>query len=202
MAVNRDERATGNRNRLHEPHMPNSFSLMPSLRICLIMNLIGEYPVSIDNKGRLRMPTVLLRQLGDKPDDGRGVEFVVNKGIEKCLTLYPKPVWDAITLKMNKLNKFNEKNRLFIRRFYAGAYPSETDSADRILLQKSLLDYAGLSDEAILSAMDDRIEIWSPEAYEQHLEAAAAEYADLADVVMGGGEAGIGQKDEDITGLP
>ncbi|MFN4256718.1 MAG: division/cell wall cluster transcriptional repressor MraZ [Saprospiraceae bacterium] len=165
------------------------------------MNLIGEYPVSIDNKGRLRMPTALLRQLGDKPDDGKGVEFVVNKGIEKCLTLYPKPVWDAIALKMNKLNKFNEKNRLFVRRFYAGAYPVETDSADRILLQKSLLDYAELTDEAVLSAMDDRIEIWSPALYEASLAEATPIYSDLSDVVMGGGKAGVGQIDNEESDI-
>jgi MraZ protein len=157
------------------------------------MQLIGEYPVALDDKGRMRLPTALLRQLGENPDDaGAGYEFVVNRGFEKCLTLYPKPVWDGITAKLSRLNRFNDRNRAFIRSFYLGAYPIVTDSADRVLLQKPLMDYAGISKEAVLVAMDDRIEIWSPE---EHTRVAAMDsnaFADLANDVMGGGADGVG----------
>lgn len=172
------------------------------------MQLIGEFPVALDNKGRLRLPTALLRQLSPHPADSSGeqggYEFVVNRGFEQCLTLYPKPVWDAITAKLGRLNRFNDRNRMFIRSFYLGAYPVTTDSADRILLQKPLLDYADLQDDAILVAMDDRIEIWSPK---HHLSMASFDpnaFADLANQVMGGGEDGIGGTDalslDDILG--
>jgi MraZ protein len=158
-----------------------------------MMQLIGEYPVALDDKGRMRLPTALLRQLGENPDDaGASHEFVVNRGFEKCLTLYPKPVWDGITAKLSRLNRFNDRNRAFIRSFYLGAYPIATDSADRILLQKPLMDYAGISKEAVLVAMDDRIEIWSPE---EHARVAAMDsnaFADLANDVMGGGAEGVG----------
>jgi MraZ protein len=157
------------------------------------MQLIGEFPVALDDKGRMRLPTALLRQLGENPTgDGAGYEFVVNRGFEKCLTLYPKPVWDAIAAKLSRLNRFNDRNRAFLRSFYLGAYPIVADSADRILLQKHLMDYAGLNKEAVLVAMDDRIEIWSPEA---HAEVAAMDsnmFADLANDVMGGGSDGVG----------
>ena len=157
------------------------------------MQLIGEYPVALDDKGRMRLPTALLRQLGDKPGgEGSGYEFVVNRGFEKCLTLYPKPVWDAIAAKLSRLNRFNDRNRAFIRSFYLGAYPITTDSADRILLQKTLMDYANFSKEAILVAMDDRIEIWSPEAHAQVAGIDSNTFADLANDVMGGGTDGVG----------
>lgn len=153
------------------------------------MQLIGEYPVSLDDKGRLRLPSALLRQLTppQASDNGQpeSYEFVINRGFEKCLTLYPKPVWDAIAAKLSRLNRFNDRNRAFIRSFYLGAYPVTTDSADRILLQKPLMDYASITKEAILVAMDDRIEIWSQE---QHLSLAAFDpnsFADLANDVMG-----------------
>lgn len=157
------------------------------------MQLIGEYPVALDDKGRMRLPTALLRQLGENPNgEGAAYEFVVNRGFEKCLTLYPKPVWDAIAAKLSRLNRFNDRNRAFLRSFYLGAYPIAADSADRILLQKPLMDYAGLSKTAVLVAMDDRIEIWSPEA---HADVAAMDsnlFADLANNVMGGGLDGVG----------
>ena len=160
------------------------------------VKLIGEYPVSLDNKGRLRLPTALLRQLGEKPDGDGGYEFVVNRGFEKCLTLYPKPVWDAITARLSQLNRFNDRNRMFFRTFYLGANPVETDSADRILLPKPLMDYADLSADAILIAMDDRIEIWSPPHYDAMLSIDPNQFADLANLVMGGGEEGVGEKEE------
>ncbi|MEI6410886.1 MAG: division/cell wall cluster transcriptional repressor MraZ, partial [Bacteroidota bacterium] len=125
-----------------------------------------------------------------------GYEFVVNRGFEKCLTLYPKPVWDAITAKLSRLNRFNDRNRMFIRSFYLGANPVVSDSADRILLQKPLMDYAGLQDDAILVAMDDRIEIWSPTQYQSLASLDSNEFADLANQVMGGGDDGVGGKDE------
>lgn len=159
------------------------------------MQLIGEYPVALDDKGRMRLPTALLRQLSAQvAEAGEGVvyEFVVNRGFEKCLTLYPKPVWDGISARLSRLNRFNDRNRAFVRSFYLGAYPVMTDSADRILLQKPLLDYAGITKEAILLAMDDRIEIWSPE---QHASMATFDpnaFADLANDVMGGGAEGVG----------
>lgn len=166
------------------------------LNVPLIVKLIGEFPVAIDNKGRLRLPTALLRQLGEKPSEAEGYEFVLNRGFEKCLTLYPKPVWDDITSKLNRLNRFNDRNRMFFRSFYLGATPVATDSADRILLQKQLMDYASLNAEAILIAMDDRIEIWSPTAYEAMLSIDPNDFADLANDVMGGGDEGVGDTEE------
>ena len=157
------------------------------------MQLIGEYPVALDDKGRMRLPTALLRQLGENPTgEGAAFEFVVNRGFEKCLTLYPKPVWDAIAAKLSRLNRFNERNRAFVRSFYLGAYPIITDSADRILLQKHLMDYASLSKDAVLVAMDDRIEIWSAEAHAQVAAMDSNVFADLANDVMGGGSDGVG----------
>ena len=159
------------------------------------MQLIGEYPVALDDKGRMRLPSALLRQLSVNQADGgedSAHEFVVNRGFEKCLTLYPKPVWDGITAKLSRLNRFNDRNRAFIRSFYLGASPITTDSADRILLQKPLMDYAGLSKEAILVAMDDRIEIWSPEEHQRLTAMDSNDFADLANNVMGGGLDGVG----------
>lgn len=159
------------------------------------MQLIGEYPVALDDKGRMRLPTALLRQLSVQVTDvGEGAvyEFVVNRGFEKCLTLYPKPVWDGISTKLSRLNRFNDRNRAFVRSFYLGAYPVLTDSADRILLQKPLLDYAGITKEAILLAMDDRIEIWSPEQHNSMATFDPNAFADLANDVMGGGAEGVG----------
>lgn len=153
------------------------------------MKLLGEYPVSVDNKGRLRVPTGLLKQLGDAP--AGGYEFVVNKSFEPCLTLYPKAEWEKITDSMENLSELNPQHRLFTRRFYSGVYPTQTDSADRILLQKPMMEYAGLTDEAILLCKKTVIEIWSPERYEEHLKVLDESFSDLAQSVYSSTGAGI-----------
>ncbi|MCS7036308.1 MAG: division/cell wall cluster transcriptional repressor MraZ [Saprospiraceae bacterium] len=159
------------------------------------MKLLGEYPVSIDNKGRLRLPTALLRQLGEPTGEEGGYEFVVNRGFEGTLWLYPKAVWEVFSDRVNRLNRFNERNRKLIRFFYSGATALTTDSADRILLPKMLMDYAGLTDEAILVSIRNYIEIWSPERYTAMLSQGTDDITDLANDVLGGGEEGVGAED-------
>ncbi len=159
------------------------------------MQLLGEFPVAIDNKGRLRLPTALLRQLGEPSAEAGGYEFVINRGFEGALNLYPKAVWQTIAARVSRLNSYNERNRKLIRLFYSGATPLVTDSADRILLPKALMEYAELSDEAILLAIQDRIEIWSPERYHRFIEESSTAIADLANDVLGGGEEGVGEED-------
>ncbi len=143
--------------------------------------LLGEYECKLDPKGRLRLPSALLARLGEAGQ----YRFVINRGFEKCLMLYPETIWQSITLEVNQLNIYNKKNRDFVRYFYRGAQELETDSADRILLPKRLLEYAGIDKDIILSAYNGRIEIWSQEEYDRMLEEEPGDFSDLAEDVLG-----------------
>ena len=145
-----------------------------------MQQLLGEYDCKIDRKGRFRMPTDLIGQLGE------GVRtFVVNRGFEKCLMLYPEPVWERITTEINQLNLYNKKNRDFVRYFYRGAQKLELDSADRMLITKRLLEYANIDKDLILSAYNDRIEVWSKEQYDRMLDEEPDDFSGLAEEVLG-----------------
>ncbi len=146
-----------------------------------MQQLLGEYECKIDPKGRLRMPTDLVTQLGEVQSQA----FVVNRGFEKCLMLYPEPVWDKITNEINQLNLYNKKNRDFVRYFYRGAQKLEMDSADRILVTKRLLEYADIDKDVILSAYNDRIEIWAKDQYDALMEDEPDDFSDLAEDVLG-----------------
>lgn len=135
----------------------------------------------MDEKGRLRLPAPLLKQLGDSAQDG----FVLNRGIEKCLVLYPRVAWDTISKDIQKLNQFVQKNREFIRYFFRGATELELDSNFRLLFPKSLLDYAEVDKELILFAYFDKIEVWSKEHYEALMNNEPADFKNLAEEVMG-----------------
>ncbi|MEL6356009.1 MAG: division/cell wall cluster transcriptional repressor MraZ [Bacteroidota bacterium] len=147
-----------------------------------IQEILGEFEVTLDGKGRFRIPSGLLKNLGDRED----VEFVVNRGFEKCLTLYPKALWQEIRSEVDKLNLYNKQNRAFARYFYRGATEVKPDSADRVLLPKRLQEYAGMQKEIILSAMSGRIEIWAKAEYDRMLEEEPSDFSDLAEHVLGG----------------
>ncbi len=147
----------------------------------MAIQLLGEYDCKIDPKGRMRLPSGLISQLGER----ESYTFVINRGFENCLMLYPIEVWEEISKRINQLNTYGRKEREFVRYFYRGASKITMDGADRILLTKGLLDYAGIDKEVILSAFNDSIEIWSKDQYDNMLDNEPDNFADLAEELLG-----------------
>ena len=143
--------------------------------------LIGEFECKIDAKGRMRLPSTLLKQLGEQEQ----YSFVINRDLDGNLTMYTREVWEKLSKKVNNLNIYVKSNRAFIRFFHRGVTEVTTDSSDRILLTKKLLEYAGIKKEVILTAFADRIEIWDPQRYEE-TNIDPEDFSDLAQQVMGG----------------
>jgi MraZ protein len=142
--------------------------------------LLGEYECKIDTKGRMRIPSGLLGQFEE-----RSMSFVINRGFENCLMLYPEKVWDKITEEVNGLNQYDKRNRDFVRYFYRGAQKLELDSADRVLVSKRLLEYAEVEKDVILAAVNDRIELWARDKYDSMLDEEPMDFSDLAQTVLG-----------------
>jgi len=127
------------------------------------------------------LPSGLKKQLSN----GDQERFVINRGFEKNLTLYPESEWLKISKEINSLNLYTKKNREFVRYFFRGASEITADSTARVLLPKPLMDYAGLDKEIILFAYGNRIEIWSKELYESTLDVEPDDFSVLAEEVMG-----------------
>ena len=143
--------------------------------------LVGEYEVKLDAKGRFLFPASLRKQLSPTAQEN----FMLNKGFEECLTLYPMNEWDRLSEKLSKMNLFKPKNRMFYRLFHQGAKLIALDNAGRILVPTSHMDRVGLSQDVMLIAYNDRIEIWDKSKYFAMIEGSMADFADLADEVMG-----------------
>ena len=141
---------------------------------------IGEYECRLDNKGRLILPAALKKQIPQEADG----QFVVNRGFEKYLVMYPKNEWDTITDEINRLNQYVKENRDFIRYFYRGATELSLDSSARLLLPKRLQEYAGINQDIVLFAHTNKIEIWSAESYNNILANEPNDFAALAEKVM------------------
>src|SRR5918993_4381893 len=145
-----------------------------------MIGFLGEYEVTLDAKGRFLLPAGFRKQLADGAN-----QFVINRGIEACLSLYPMQSWEPIFSEVSKLNDFDPKVRQFRRYFLNGATNLELDSAGRLLLPKALMDYAGLNKDAVLVSAVNKIEIWDKTKYTQFFETFSPDsFSDLANEVM------------------
>ena len=127
-------------------------------------------------------PSAYKKQLASILQDG----FVLKRSVfESCLELYPMKEWNDTMAEINKLNKFRKKNNDFIRRFTAGVKVIELDASGRMLIPKNLCDFAGIKKQIVMSSSVNIIEIWDKDRYEKAIDDAAADFADLAEEVMG-----------------
>ena len=151
------------------------------------MQVVGTHECKLDPKGRVKLPVSLVKQL-------KGIEtFVLKRSVfQKCLELYTLEEWTALMEKVNKLNRFKKKNNDFIRRFTAWVKMIELDAATRILVPKDLLHIASLDKAIVLSSAINMIEIWDKELYEQAIDDATLDFAELAEEVMG-------NEDDDVS---
>jgi len=153
-------------------------------------SFIGTYECKADAKGRLMIPAVLKKQLSSALQDG----FVLKRAVfQPCLELYPMSEWNKMMEKINKLNRFKKKNNDFIRRFTAGVKMVEVDSAGRLLIPKDLIGFSGITKAVVLASAVNILEIWDKDKYEQAIDDAASDFADLVEEVMG--------QEEDDNGL-
>ena len=143
--------------------------------------LIGTYECKVDAKGRLMLPTSLKKQLGSLEEG-----FVLKRSVfQPCLELFSMSEWNKMMLKINKLNRFVKKNNDFIRRFTAGVKMVEIDATGRLLIPKDLVVFAKIDKEIVLNSAINIIEIWDKDLYENAVDDATDDFADLAEEVMG-----------------
>lgn len=122
---------------------------------------MGEYSHSIDTKGRLIIPTRFREILGD--------EFVVTRGLDGCLFVYPNSDWKNLEEKLRTLPLTNSNARKLTRFFLAGATICELDKQGRILLPQTLREFAHLEKDVILTGISNRIEIWDKELWTKNI---------------------------------
>ncbi|NIJ44139.1 MraZ protein [Wenyingzhuangia heitensis] len=145
--------------------------------------LIGTYECKTDTKGRVMLAAGLKKQLKGVVYEG----FVLKRSVfQPCLELYPIKEWNKVMGQVGKLNRFVKKNNDFIRLFTAGVKNVELDASGRLLLPKDLLAYSKIKKEVVLSSAVSIIEIWDKELYENAINGALDDFAELAEQVMGG----------------
>jgi len=147
-----------------------------------MLNLLGEYNCKMDNKGRMMLPAPLKKELSEVLSRG----FVVNRNLhQQCLVLYPYAEWEKLSKKLNGLNRLIKKNDFFVRKVMGGATKVEVDGTGRILVPKSLSEYAAFSTEVKVIGGGSTMEIWAKESYEKIMSSEDVDLEALAEDVMG-----------------
>jgi MraZ protein len=136
----------------------------------------GEYQHNIDPKGRLIIPSRFRDELSE--------DFIITRGLDGCLFVYTKSVFNKIVTKLRKKPFTKKKNRDFQRFFLSGAIECSLDKQGRASISKALVKYAGLDKECVVTGVNERLEIWSKDAWDSFFEENLDAFSDIAEEVF------------------
>jgi MraZ protein len=137
---------------------------------------MGEYQHSIDEKGRLTIPA--------KFREGLGQSFVVTRGLDQCLFVYPMDEWKALEERLKSLPFTKADARAFTRFFFSGATECEWDKQGRVNIPPTLREHAGIQKECVVIGVSNRVEIWSKEKWESYFEGAEDSFSEIAEKLV------------------
>lgn len=142
----------------------------------------GQFTYNLDSKGRLSIPAKLRKNLTQEAKE----TFVMTRGINNCIDVYPDDQWQEIEKRLLQLNEFDQKNQLFIRMILDNAFEDQMDSQSRILVPQKLLTYAKIEKEVLILGALKKIELWDPAVYENYINSIPETYEQIASEVMKG----------------
>lgn len=134
---------------------------------------IGEYHHSIDEKKRLIIPSKFRETLGNN--------FIITRGIENCLFVYPIDSWEKICEKLNSLPFTKKDARTFNRFFLSGATNVELDKQGRVNIPDPLIQYANIEKECVIIGSGDRLEIWAQKSWDSFFDSTKDNMSDIAE---------------------
>lgn len=114
---------------------------------------IGEYSATLDDKGRIAIPTKFRTQLD--------AQVVITRGLDQSLFLYPLAEWAKLAEKLANLPIATANTRAFSRLMLAGAMDCEIDKQGRVILPSYLKIFAKMEKRIVFAGMYNRIELWS-----------------------------------------
>src|SRR5690606_24148624 len=138
---------------------------------------LGEFQHALDDKGRLTIPA--------KFREGLGPRFIVTRGLDHCLFVYPPAEWQELEARLKSLPLTKADARAFVRFRFSGACECEPDRQGRIMLPPGLRQYAGLEKEAVVIGVSTRVEIWAAERWAGYVAQAGESFGEIAENLEG-----------------
>jgi MraZ protein len=140
----------------------------------------GRYSYSVDNKGRIALPAKLRKSVSQNAND----MFIITRGFEQCLFLYPQDEWNRLEDSIRNLSPSNPQHRFFVRTLLQWSSDCQLDSQARISIPQELQKFAGIENEVLIIGVLERIEIWNPRTYEEYMNNQPATYETVAESVL------------------
>lgn len=133
----------------------------------------GETAITIDDKGRLAIPTAY-RELVAR-DCGNRLVITYNPFEPGCLYLYPQQVWERVRDQVNALPSAKRVHRNLQLKLVGAATPVEPDGNGRIGVPASHRAAVGIEKKAVLLGMGDKFELWSEQAHHAQIRQAISD---------------------------
>lgn len=140
----------------------------------------GQFKYSIDSKGRISIPAKLRKYVKADATD----TFVVTRGMDGCIDVYPLDQWKEVEEKLWKLSPFNQKHSKLTRLLLQDASEEKLDSQARITLPNHLIEHAKIDKEVLIIGAFRKIEVWSPAVYDEYLKNSEETFEQIAEEVM------------------
>ncbi len=140
----------------------------------------GSYTHSVDEKGRLNLPAKLRKYVSPDNND----TYVVTRGFEQCLFVYPLDEWAKVEARLRELSNYNPEHRMFLRNLLEMANEVQLDSQARLMVPSDLREYAKIRGDVRIIGTLDKIELWDPAVYEKYRSGQTETYEEIAQKVM------------------
>lgn len=141
----------------------------------LLSSYSGSYQHTLDAKGRVSIPSEMRKASGDV--------FVLTRGLEECLNLYPLDEWEIVEEELKELRTTSKQARYYVRQMMATVRRVVVDGHGRITIPQWHRDFAGLDAEVLVNGVLEHIEIWNPDRYQQYTDGYDESYEDVAETV-------------------
>ncbi len=129
----------------------------------------GQFNGTIDEKGRLLLPGKIRASL---PED----VLVQTRSVDRCIWLFPLEPWNKLESQIRENSSLtSSQSRLIQRRLIAPAHEVNIDSAGRIKLSASIMKSVDVVRDCVILGLDDHIEVWDVETYEEYQKATEEE---------------------------
>ena len=140
----------------------------------------GSYQYSVDSKGRVNIPAKLRKAVSSEAND----TFVITRGYEQCLFVYPLDEWNKLEKSIRELSPTNPKHRFFMRTLLERATESQLDGQARITIPRELAQLAGIEGDVLILGVLERMELWNPTRYQEYQKTQADTYENVAQSVF------------------
>ena len=140
----------------------------------------GEFEHTVDRKGRLIVPAKFRQALKEHDI----TVLFLTRGLDGCLFVFPESEWRMVESRFKQIPFTKAEGRKFNRMFFSGAVEVSLDNLGRMLVPKSLKEFAGIKEDAIIVGVSSRMEVWARERWQAFYETSRQSFEEVAERVM------------------